>query len=114
MNHALPLRVQVLNNHILTQNQYSNYYYPKPKYLIIGYMDPLGSYVSPSLAWAHDLGSRDVEGVNGLALRSLHVWQVLMYETGMYMLLLALIRKKQSKSCYDILTLGPQNYLRGD
>ena len=39
----LPLRVQVPNNHILTQNQYYNYYYPKPKYLIIGYMDPLGS-----------------------------------------------------------------------
>ena len=36
------LRVQVPNNHILTQNQYSNYYYPKPTYLIIGYMDPLG------------------------------------------------------------------------
>ena len=26
--------------HILTQNLYYNYYYPKPKYLIIGYMDP--------------------------------------------------------------------------
>ena len=37
------LRVQVPNNHILTQNQYYNYYYPKPKYLIIGYMDPLGN-----------------------------------------------------------------------
>ena len=36
------LRVQVSNNHILTQNQYYNYYYPKPKYLIIGYMDPVG------------------------------------------------------------------------
>ena len=30
------------NNHILTQNLYYNYYYPKPKYLIIGYLDPLG------------------------------------------------------------------------
>ena len=28
------------NNHILTQNLYYNYYYPTPKYLIIGYMDP--------------------------------------------------------------------------
>ena len=37
------LRVQVPNNHILTQNLYYNYYYPKPKYLIIGYMDPLGN-----------------------------------------------------------------------
>ena len=36
------LRVQVPNNHILTQNLYYNYYYPKPKYLIIGYLDPLG------------------------------------------------------------------------
>ena len=37
------LRVQVSNNHILTQNQYYNYYYPKPKYLTIGYLDPLGN-----------------------------------------------------------------------
>ena len=36
------LRVQVPNNHILTLNLYYNYYYPNPKYLIIGYMDPLG------------------------------------------------------------------------
>ena len=39
---ALTLRVQVLNIHILTQNLYYDYYYPNPKYLIIGYMDPLG------------------------------------------------------------------------
>ena len=39
------LRVQVPNNHILTQNLYYNYYYPKPKYLIIGYMDPLGTLI---------------------------------------------------------------------
>ena len=38
-----PLRVQVPNDHILTQNLYYNSYYPKPMYLIIGYMDPLGS-----------------------------------------------------------------------
>ena len=31
------LRVQVPNNQILTQNLSYNYYYPKPKYLIIGY-----------------------------------------------------------------------------
>ena len=35
------LRVQVPYNHILTQNLYYNYYYPKPKYLIIVYLDPL-------------------------------------------------------------------------
>ena len=40
---SIPLRVQVPNNHILTQNLYYNYYYPNPKYLIIGYMDPLGT-----------------------------------------------------------------------
>ena len=40
---AVPLRVQVPKNHILTQNLYENYYYPNPKYLIIGYMDPLGT-----------------------------------------------------------------------
>ena len=32
---------QVPNSHILTQNLYYKYYYPKPKYLIIGYLDPL-------------------------------------------------------------------------
>ena len=37
------LRVQVPNNHILTQNLYYNYYSPKPRYPIIGYLDPLGS-----------------------------------------------------------------------
>ena len=36
------LRVQVPNDRILTQNLYYNYYYPKLKYLIIGYLDPLG------------------------------------------------------------------------
>ena len=36
------IRVQVPNNHILTQNLYHNSYYPKPKYLI-GYLDPLGN-----------------------------------------------------------------------
>ena len=38
----ITLRVQVPSNHILTQNLYYNYYCPKPKYQIIGYMDPLG------------------------------------------------------------------------
>ena len=28
--------------HILAQNPYCNYYYPKPKYLLLGYLDPLG------------------------------------------------------------------------
>ena len=32
------VRVQVPNNHILTQNLYHIYYYPKPKYLIIGFL----------------------------------------------------------------------------
>ena len=35
--------VQVPNTHILTQNLYDyNYYYPKPKHLLIGYLDPPG------------------------------------------------------------------------
>ena len=37
------LSVQVPNNHILKTNLYYNYYYHKPKYLIIGYLDPLGT-----------------------------------------------------------------------
>ena len=47
-----PLRVQVRNNHILTRNEYYNYYYPKPKYLMIEYMDPLGSIIIMILAAA--------------------------------------------------------------
>ena len=39
--HEATLRVQVPNNQILTPNQYYKYYYPKPKYVIIGYLDPL-------------------------------------------------------------------------
>ena len=39
---SLTLRAQVPNSHIIVQNLYYNYYYPKSKYLIIGYMDPLG------------------------------------------------------------------------
>ena len=39
------LRVQILENHILAQNLYKNDDYPRPKYLIIGYMDPLGKYL---------------------------------------------------------------------
>ena len=31
------------NNHILAQNLYYNYYYPKTKYPTIGYVDPLGN-----------------------------------------------------------------------
>ena len=40
MFHKLSItkRVQVPNHHILTQNLYYNYYYPNPKYLIIGYI----------------------------------------------------------------------------
>ena len=42
VNLKITLRVQVPNNHILTQNLYYNYFYQNPKYLIIGYMDPVG------------------------------------------------------------------------
>ena len=40
------LSVQVPNNQILTRKLYCNYYYPNPKDLIIGYMDPLGHICS--------------------------------------------------------------------
>ena len=36
----LSLSVQVPNNHILTQHLYYNYCYPRPQYLIIGYLNP--------------------------------------------------------------------------
>ena len=40
------LKVQVPNNHIHAQNMHYNYYFPKPKYLIIEYLDPLGKLKS--------------------------------------------------------------------
>ena len=36
------LRVQVPNNHIIVQNLYSSHCYPRPGYLSLGYLDPLG------------------------------------------------------------------------
>ena len=42
-------RVQVPNNHILTQNLYYNYYYQSPKYLDIGYADPQGVFTIKKL-----------------------------------------------------------------
>ena len=39
-----PIFFRVPSNHILTQNLYYDYYYPKARYLIIGYMDPLGHF----------------------------------------------------------------------
>ena len=44
--HFKTLRVQVPNTHIPTQKLYYNYYSPNPKYLVIGYMDPLGDVLS--------------------------------------------------------------------
>ena len=69
-------RVQVPNNHILAQNLYYNYYYPKLKYLIIGYLDPLGCLqdepavrffnpFAPMEPWTLGLGFR----VQGLGFR---------------------------------------------
>ena len=53
--HLLSLRVQVSNNHILPQNLYYNYYYPNPKYLNIGYLDPKGLKFPSQMRW--DLSS---------------------------------------------------------
>ena len=44
------LRVRVPNNHILTQSLYYNSYYPRPKDLIIGHMDPRGGE-HPLMLW---------------------------------------------------------------
>ena len=48
MHFSIPQRVQVPNNHILTQNLYYTPYYPTRKYLIIGYLDLLGSLPTTS------------------------------------------------------------------
>ena len=50
---ALTLRVQVPDNHIPAQNLYYNYYYPKPKHLIIGYLDPLGNISEQPCGMSH-------------------------------------------------------------
>ena len=39
---VITLRVQAPTNHLLNQNLYCNSYYLKPRYLNIGYLDPLG------------------------------------------------------------------------
>ena len=52
------LRVQVPNHHIFAQNLYYNYYYPNPKYPIIGYMDPLGTRMNRLLGQAADTASQ--------------------------------------------------------
>ena len=70
------------NNHIPTQNLYYNYYYPKPKYLIIGYMEPLGrwclrngrfipSLVATSLQRSH--GSCSQNSLKGVIYRGLYM-----------------------------------------
>ena len=51
-------RVQVPNNQKLTQNLYYDYYYPKTKYLIIAYLDPLDqSLRAQGPGRIHDQGS---------------------------------------------------------
>ena len=56
------------NNYILTQNLHYNYYYPKTKWQIIGYLDPLGDLGLN----AHD----DVEDIPGLHIHfgGFRVW----------------------------------------
>ena len=63
----LSLRVQVPNSYILTQNLYYNYHCPKPKHLIIGYLDPLGFNVLTCLHGLH------LENTSGLGAAELHV-----------------------------------------
>ena len=58
------LRAQVPDCHILAQDLYYNYYYTKPKYLIIGYMDPLGiSFMFVGVAFATVPHSRSRSGL---------------------------------------------------
>ena len=42
-------RVQGPDHEMLIQNLYYNHYYPKPKYQILGYLDPLGDPVSKNI-----------------------------------------------------------------
>ena len=57
----IPLRVQVPNNHILTQNLYYNSYYPKLKDPIIGYLDPLGTLIVPDRGLGEVGGMRSAQ-----------------------------------------------------
>ena len=45
------LRVQVPNKHMRTPNLYHNDYYPIPKYLSIGYLDPEGYFLRSRKGW---------------------------------------------------------------
>ena len=61
----ISLRVQVSDNHILTQNQYYRFSYPNPRYLIILYMDPLGissMYLVPLRLMSLAAPSREARG----------------------------------------------------
>ena len=52
------LKVQVPNNHIVTQSLYYNYYEPELKYLIIGYLEAKSKWrIRQSFhLWAQGLG----------------------------------------------------------
>ena len=72
---TVTLRVQVPSNHILTQNLYYNYHYPKPKYPIIVYLDPLGYCISltiyvPRLPVQYAFRVRPVQVVMSLCLKA--------------------------------------------
>ena len=79
LGRVLSLRVQVPNSHILTQNLYYNYYYPDPKYLIIGYMDLLGYGVFLLKAVSVSTGVVYQPWAQNYLARSVHVaiWQIL-------------------------------------
>ena len=50
------IRVQVLNNHILTQNQYDNYGYMDPwGYIAVGFSLKLGGFTMLGHRWSHEL-----------------------------------------------------------
>ena len=70
MRQLQSLRVQVPNSHILTPSLYYNYYYPNPKYLMIGYMDPLGILVLYFLDPLRGLGCLAVlRGISGFPVK---------------------------------------------
>ena len=71
MSRLLSLRVQVPDNYILTQNLYYHYYSPKPKYLIIGYLDPLGIIIIMIIPAANRTRGRKVFGSAGQLLNSI-------------------------------------------
>ena len=80
------------NNHLFTQNLYDNYYYPKPKYLSIGYLDPLGYFGITNL---QGLGSAGIYAPK-------RFWALGRLQVHCVRALCSVIRWQRSRASFDV------------